>query len=265
MSTCCALSNYVSMVLSMSSARSSEFLSICFKYCLLFSNDLSLLCRENEAIVLFYAMPSSFHIITSIILHSLSSQCQRIIPSPDSGLHLFPISQGPFSFISSTPFGLLISSYQQLIMLKSSSSLKNKIKPQFLSAIISSLSPSGQLDLLNIFPLSFLFFFLSLSFSLYFPSPAHLCRPKFTSVWLPLQLSHWNSSDQANANHSLAKFIGLKQVSLHSLYHLIQILSCPAFQDTILSRWFFFCSLLVSFTGSFFSFHFLCRSSTHLF
>lgn len=110
MSTCCALSNYASMALSMSSARSSEFLSICFKYYLLFSNDLTLLCREIEAIVLFAAMPSSFHIITSIILHSLLSQCQKIIPLPGSGLHLFPTSQGPPSFISSIPFGLLISS-----------------------------------------------------------------------------------------------------------------------------------------------------------
>lgn len=43
-----------------------------------------------------------------IILHPLSSQCQRLIPSPVSGLHLLPTSQGPPSCMSCPPLGLTL-------------------------------------------------------------------------------------------------------------------------------------------------------------
>ena len=86
----------------------------------------------------------------------------------------------------------------------------------------------------------------------------HLHRPKLTLVCPPLPLLLRNGSDPANANLPASKCVDLQQASPHSLQHLAQILSCPALHDNILSRLSsFFCSLLVSFTDSFFLFPFL--------
>lgn len=87
-----------------------------------------------------------------------------------------------------------------------------------------------------------------------------------TSSGLLPPLLHWNDSDQATTNPLLlSSLVWSRSVfTLCGTWHrwvlpFLELLSSPAFHYVVLSRLSLsFCSLLVSFIGSFFSFHVSC-------
>lgn len=157
-------------------------------------------------------MSSNSLIITSTILHLLTSQYQGITPSPGWGLHPSPTSQPSPSFYVFNPFWSPNFSHQHVAMLKFSSFLKNEVKSL---SIPSSHHPISFL-LWSVRQLRTLSLFLSHRWSLrLLQSGFHFHRPRETVPAQPKLIS-------TPLRSSLI-------FEPHYPEYLIQVVSCPTF------------------------------------